>query len=356
MNSSFAKWLQHTSENEKFLNLLAKKILGPNAEPIQAHGWTHIDSVEASKIYVIGHMNKRNSRTAMSGNLSFMASCKALIEKDPSYDAQSEIRGVILLHELRRHGLHELNLTMDQACGLINTNVNLDVDEFTSMFPVMVVNFPDELRQIYSEKKQIFPSVAVVHHSPEDGVLIIEFIYHQKDWQKVTTGLLTFYAKKVDNRFETIQDKLDWDETKAVMKPDGNAINAAKLAINSILLAQRVNNLVRIDKGPNDPVQQQFKRTMKGTGNFGKIKQASFWSFQNNLKTFNSQSESKDYEESGRNMRPHWRRGHWRRVAHGEKRAERKWVHFPAVFVNASKFEGTMAQTFTSHTINEENK
>jgi hypothetical protein len=36
-----------------------------------------------------------------------------------------------------------------------------------------------------------------------------------------------------------------------------------------------------------------------------------------------------------RSVEPHWRRGHWRRVAHGEGRSERRWHWFLPVVVNA---------------------
>lgn len=350
MKSIFAKWLEIYSRDEKKLNLLAKKIIGQDAPPIQAHGWVYTDPEIDSKIYMIGHMNKRSSNKAMTGNVSFMAACRALMEMAGSRDAQPEIRSIVYLHEFRKFGFHELNLNIDQAIGLINTDVNLDVDEFTSMFPLMVVNFPDELRQVYLEKNQFFPSIAFIRHEPQQGMLLIEFVHHFQDWNNVSSGCISFFSKKNNNMFDTIQEKLNWDETKSVMRPE--SIDAAKLAINSILLAQRTNNMVRIDKNQNDPIQQQFKRTMRGTGNLGKITEATFWSFQPNLKTFNSQQESRSGEEKGKIVRPHWRRGHWRRVAHGEKRIERKWMHFPAVFVNAERFEGKMNQTFTSHNLN----
>lgn len=38
---------------------------------------------------------------------------------------------------------------------------------------------------------------------------------------------------------------------------------------------------------------------------------------------------------TGRTLPTHWRRGHWRRVAHGEGRSLRTWRFFPPVLVNA---------------------
>ena len=339
MKPAFAKWLEVTNSNERYLNLFAQKILGNNAEPVQTYGWKTIKNESEQSPF----------QTVIS-NKSYAAVSDYLLHNNSTIDSTAELRGVVFLHQFRKLGYHSLDVNIEQALGLINTNVNLDVDEFTSMFPLMVVNFPDELREIYQQKNKIFPSLTMIQHLPDDGLLILEHIYNQKDWHKSSTGVITFCTNKIRPQFQTIQEKLDSDETKEVMLPD--AIDASKLAINSILLAQRHHNVVRLDSNPNDNLQKQFKRTMKGTGNYGKITQSSFWSFQNNLKTFNSQNNSTDHQESGRTNKPHWRRGHWKRVAHGEKRSERKWMHFPAVFVNAHKFDGNMAQTFTNHFIN----
>jgi hypothetical protein len=45
-------------------------------------------------------------------------------------------------------------------------------------------------------------------------------------------------------------------------------------------------------------------------------------------------------DAQGTPKRPHWRRGHWHRVAAGVGRSERKLVFFPAVLINAAKLVG----------------
>jgi len=88
MKSIFVKWLEIYSRDEKKFNLLAKKIIGQDAPPIQAHGWVYTDPEKDSKTHIIGYMNKRSSNKAMTGNISFMAACQALLEISGNRDAK----------------------------------------------------------------------------------------------------------------------------------------------------------------------------------------------------------------------------------------------------------------------------
>lgn len=356
MKGVFANWIQYNTKIEKTANTLIEQEFADNgmkAQKIQSYGWQHVD-VNKTESLVIGGINKRPSSLAFSGNTEFMFLVQLQQEATQGISApeyQGAVRQIMFLQEFRKFGIHELNLSMDQAIGLINTDVNLDVDDFTSMYPLMIVNFPDELKDHYNKKGEMFPSLCFVRHDPEKGYLLLEFLQHPEHCDEVAHGCLTFFPKKL-SKFETIQDKLDSQQIKEVMLK--TSIDATKLAINSILLAQRNNAMIRLDKGPNHPLQQQFRRTMRGTGNFNLFPEATFWSFQPNLKTFNSESKNNNtISEIAKTLKPHWRKGHWRRVAHGTKRAERKWMHFPAVFVNSESFAGTMIDTGTSYNLNQ---
>ena len=353
MKGELAAWFQDSCQSEKHANLVAQSILGIKCEKVACYGWRVLDQ-ELQENYIIGYMNQRKSCIAMSGNSSFMsvASClvdatkKGLVNAD---SMQREIRSVIFLHEFRRFGVHVLNISKDQAHGLIQTNVNLDVDEFTSFFPMTVVNFPDELIESYESQNKLFYTMAFVRHDPEEGYLMIELHCKKKHDETLGTATMTFYPYKFNETYQTIQEKLEAEDTKQILIPQ--TIDAIKLTINAILLAQMNSNMVRLDDNKNHHLQRDFSRVMKGTGNFDKVKTATFWSFQPSLKTYNP-STSKSQNETGKNVKPHWRRGHWRRIVHGTKRSERKWMHFPAVFVNAQYFSGPMINTFTSHDMN----
>ncbi len=354
MKSIFSFWLKDSLAVEKLGNMMLKNHVGVDCEPIVGHDWCNSKVAQDQGKNNIFNMNTRQSGLAATGNKSFMSFMSSLpelldqLKQDPK-NAQTYMRQVMHLSHFRKFGFHELNLTSDQAEGLINTDVNLDVDDFTSMFPIMIVNFPEDIIKKYDERNEFFPSIAFVRHNPDNKYILLEFIHPVHHHDSVSYGTLTFFSKSYSN-FNTIQEKLDSEETKKVMsKP---IIDATKLAINSILLAQRTSSMKRLDS-PDDYHHKDLCRVLRGNGKFDKrTVQASFWSFQTNLKTFNKETLSSG-GETGKMVKPHWRRGHWRRIVHGIKRLERKWMHFPAVFINAQCFSGDASNTVTSHTLNQ---
>jgi hypothetical protein len=58
-----------------------------------------------------------------------------------------------------------------------------------------------------------------------------------------------------------------------------------------------------------------------------------------------------DSESTGRDVKPHWRRGHWRMQPYGEKKSLRKRMRIPPVFVNFIYFGGDSSDTITNYTL-----
>jgi hypothetical protein len=51
----------------------------------------------------------------------------------------------------------------------------------------------------------------------------------------------------------------------------------------------------------------------------------------------------------GASKKSHWRRGHWRRQAVGQGRAERELRWIRTVLVNADRFKGDLKDTTTTY-------
>lgn len=121
-------------------------------------------------------------------------------------------------------------------------------------------------------------------------------------------------------------DPIIWENSRLVQ-------SALRMTVNSLLYIGTPKAEIE-QRYPEEAPRDLVERVEKGNWKAGRTLKAMGFVRTN----FCGNSYRKDLEsseETGRVVEPHWRRGHWRRVAIGEGRSERLWHLFPPVIVNA---------------------
>ena len=356
MNSLFQKWYRKAASIEEAFNKLAKT---HKMGPVEFHGWKN--RLLEERLHPLNLMIKckqKNSLLSFDCNDSFKMVTADILDKHGS-DAQWLVRNVAFLQMFRKHGIHELSIPYSHAQGLINTSLNLDVDQFTSMFPTMVVSFPNEMHQEFADMGIDMPLGTIFHHNPDSHLLTVQHLYRTDE-----ISFTSFFSKQFSGN-ETMEHSLQKNIQRDWIDPAEGGLSdsrkksitmASRLVINVVLLAQMQNAMMPATDSELDPRRdkvRRFARLVSETLPKGKkMPKTTYWTFQPKLKTYNESSTLKSGEGTGASVKPHWREGHWRRVAIGVGRVDRKWVHIPAVFVNYEKFAGSMGDTYTHHSLN----
>lgn len=231
------------------------------------------------------------------------------------------------------------------AEGLENTTLSLTWGEYRQPYPCLIVELPDD----FSRKKVasgVFQGQAV-KHSPS-------FVILEREADKILMYVVfdsgdDFYLSGTtspDQAVESVFSKelaspnqwseLGSDEERAV------AYDAMRVALNAALLL--VNYGCR-----QLPERKQVTRARRYAKRH-KLKQPPlprYYAIDQSIKLYKRVPATPVLAADGTPKRPHWRRGHWRKVATGVGRTDRYLHFFPAVLVNADKLTGCADKSVT---------
>jgi hypothetical protein len=225
---------------------------------------------------------------------------------------------------------------------LEHVELSLPADDYRLPFPVCVVEFPPDYatdRIIPSTVlgESVRPGFCVV--CQEGGVVVAGLAYPvvvgDVGWDFYTVGVS-------QGRFEDMFDRHATSSAKHVP--------FLRAALNYLLLAAGANRVI----SPPDPTQvrsirRRIKRASKER-NKDKLEELrtrlrrlpSVYALSQEIRLFDREQPPPDPnpDADGSPKSPHWRKGHWRRVAVGTGRAERKVVFIPPVLVNGHLLPG----------------
>ncbi|MCS4088552.1 hypothetical protein [Rhizobium sp. BK176] len=117
-----------------------------------------------------------------------------------------------------------------------------------------------------------------------------------------------------------------------IANDDQLVTNALRIAVNSLLYISTPKADVEVGFEPEAPRGYVEKIARGDTKMADLLQRRGFKSVR--LYGRNISAELALHESSSRNVEPHYRRGHWRRVAHGVGRTERHWHWIAPVIVN----------------------
>jgi hypothetical protein len=229
-------------------------------------------------------------------------------------------------------------------------DLNLTLDDFELPFPTVVVELPPD----YVQKCTVADPVKNgLPHSPglcflrkELDALFIGVVYDSGESIKVIVkaqdgevenSLKSFAAgDEFANCLEQSQD--EWDVTKRVIRA----------CLNFILLVEETGS----KKLPDTPHRQRLQRRVdRGVGDRNELKaEPVYYELAQKVVLATRSSEpTEKCDPSGKTVRPHRRRGHYRMQVHGAGRSERKRIRVPPCFVNWHLFAGTLDKAFSEY-------
>lgn len=277
--------------------------------------WITVQIPDPDKLELVIHVKNRHPMLAMTNNasdlLSFMAIGRWLVDGPKLFKA-----------------------TPEQCEAMNHVDVNILPREYTQPYPALMVVLP---------KEACPPFFAVLCYRDETIAVFVLFSHDHKD--DITTAVNLQSDKLLEWAIEEF--KHDAAYLRDVAAPALRIAANVCLALShygchlDYLLPKEVESDRRL-------ARESTPRGERARGRLPLAMQVA--NFNQEIKLHHSRIEGSGgeaSEPSGRQMSPHWRRGHWRMQAHGEGKALRKRVFIAPVLVRADMFIGDKGDTTT---------
>jgi len=258
---------------------------------------------------------------------------------------------------LLRGGPKVLELTCEEAAALERIDLaGVTFRDYHQPFPTFVVQLPpsyctrfgifvcdEEVRELTGFTQHI-PDFVVLYHDHETQTLVtnVHFnsgqVYTRLLWEKPEAPGLSSALERAR------QYVLPGSEVNDVECTLGDMLT--RIAINACLL---MSQLGTVNLGPTNP--SHYAR-LKRRNETQQLRLCPIrYGFHQDVRLHHTiRTRSTPSELTGRHSpQPHWRRGHYRRQAHGPNRSLRKLVLVHPVLVMASQFQGTADQTLVTY-------
>lgn len=250
--------------------------------------------------------------------------------------AQEEL--VVIMHEVQqvfKKGPKILELDNVDFEQLEQTTLNLTIKEYAQPFESMVVLIPKE----YGEKKLIpapwrgtdtYPLFCIVHWHKKLQAISISTCMKTND----------FYSVCLSGKCSSIEEEIEEFKERNLSVADTEiSINVTKAVLNACLYATfGLKNL-----GPENPSHYSRLQRRK---NEKELRSHPFvYTFEQRLSLTLTLRKNRSEDSDGREVAPHWRKGHWRHQRYGVGLQEVKRIHIGAILVNSHLFKGELVDT-----------
>lgn len=289
----------------------------------------------------------------------------------------SSLLSCFLRMKIFSEGPKLFSLSTEKCEALENTLLTVPSEEYEQPFPVVIVEFSSDyisnrlvpfddtdihqyLKSNNDDRKKLGlperntiyhkPSFAVIHHCSENKMLSMAIT--------MSSGIdITAIVKLTEG--DSLDDCFDRD-----MSEKSSDVELDLTAGEFVLCKQIFRTMCNLcmlacDFGCNsiaDPYREKLLK--KNNGKYKEINELNaltrpiIYELNQKIKLYEKKSiRIIDSESTGRDVKPHWRRGHWRMQPYGEKKSLRKRIHIPAVFVNFSEFGGDSSNTITNYSL-----
>jgi len=237
-----------------------------------------------------------------------------------------------------------LRPTVEQCEALQHVDVNVTLQEYQQPFPSFVVEFPEEFRRKLTQEFRHDCPRFVLNYHDEKTHYVLTYCVH--DSKRGSTGNIISPRKQ----FKTIEDAL-----RFMTDDDGPDLQQGevlqRIACNFGLM---LTNFGAKSAGPLDPASHSRNQSQAKSRRPHKARRAQAMldaafteiGFEQDVVFYDTHSASNDPSEpTGRVVKTHWRRGHFRRQRHGKGLNQTKLVFIRPCLVNAELFKGDLADT-----------
>jgi hypothetical protein len=287
----------------------------------------------------------------------------------------SSLLSCFLRMKIFSEGPKLFSLSTEKCEALENTLLTVPSEEYGQPFPVVIVEFSsdyisnrlvpiddtdihnhlnnDERKKLNLPEKKIIhhkPSFAIIHHCPENKILSMAIT--------MSSGIdITAIVKLTEG------DSLDDCFDQSMSNKSSNAemdLTAGEFVLCKQIFRTMCNLcMLACDFGCNsiaDPYREKLLKKNNGkykeVNEFNALTRPIIYELNQKIKLYEKKSVRRiDSESTGRDVKPHWRRGHWRMQPYGEKKSLRKRMRIPPVFVNFIYFGGDSSDTITNYTL-----
>jgi hypothetical protein len=251
---------------------------------------------------------------------------------------------LFVLSKTLANGPKVLQPTTGQCEALMNVDVNVSHADYEQPFPSIIVELPADFRRSMTERFEWpCPPFVLLYHDKRTGYLLAFCVVGPTE-----AGTMNIISPRT--QFKTIEKSLRFD-----CDEDGNDFRQAevlqRIACNFGLLLTRFGAK---DCGPFDAKTQKKQVRRARSSNTRKARRAqSLLDASANQIVFEQDvlfydtvhSATENPDACGTQKRTHWRRGHFRRQQCGTGRQERRLVFVRPCLINASDFQGDLADT-----------
>lgn len=246
-----------------------------------------------------------------------------------------------------------LRPTLEQCEALRQVDVRVTLQEYQQPFPSFVIEFPEDFRRKLTDEFRHGCARFVLNYHDEKTHYLLTYCVH--DSRRGSTGNIISPRK----RFKTIEDALRFmtDEVGPDLQ-QGEVLQ--RIACNFGLM---LTNFGAKSAGPLDPLAHVRNQRQAKSRRPHKARRAQAMldsafteiSFEQDVVFYDTHSTASEPSvPTGRVVKTHWRRGHFRRQRHGTGRNQTKLVFIRPCLINAELFKGDLADTEYRISINEE--
>jgi hypothetical protein len=243
------------------------------------------------------------------------------------------------LSRLAADGPKLLKLTAEQCESFEHIEVNLTGGEYQQAYPTMLVQFPQMFLQMFRAE---YPQVAVpdfIACRQYDSTAVYFSGVHKAEHP--TSGENCLLAVSGE---QTLEEKL---QKGAILFPDEQRCMTRmyRVAINGMLMLTHFKAEFR----PSNPWHlEQLKYNMRKRpleSTAAEIRTHVWEAALDQVIRVQRGERGELGDGTHASPHPHWRKGHWRMQAHGEKLSLRKRIFIQPVFVLKNQFSGDLGAT-----------
>lgn len=242
--------------------------------------------------------------------------------------------------------------TLEQFDSMQHVDLNIPISDYRQPFPSMVIATPKEFKSLLAEYTGIplgtCPDATILHASQTiDGKVMIFSGHHFKD------GMDNSYFFQDRIEFPTIEDAI----TVYVGEPTPEHLYSEIVTRVCLNLMLMLTHYGYKETGPFNP-QDYAKHRRKPA-----LQRYAFADFltvdldkQIVVRQERPPTDAERGEATGRELEPHWRRGHWKNQRHGVKLTLSKRIFVQPVFVRLDRAVGDLSMTKTTYKIYDRRK
>ena len=276
------------------------------------------------------------------------------------------------------------NLSSNYASAFENIDINIPCDNYEQPFPLVIIEFEDDfstknlvsnnfdeppckpellnlLKDINFDTDRLLlehpkvaihsPSFIMIHHIKEAKALLL--VLKMNSGVDLTSNMKLRDDKTIEECFsitlnnsnEKENESLNHEEKMLLKKFFRIACNLCMLACDFGYDKLHDSHMDKLQK----LVQKKNKHHEKNL--FEMNTRPVIYQLNQNIKLYESKNVAYDSDKTGRKMKSHWRRGHFRMQPYGETRSLRKRIFIKPLFINAVDFKGNVEDGMTNYTL-----